>query len=833
MILHEMKKLVNQYLLIASVAIVYFVAARLGLMLACPGTNATPLWLPTGIALSTVLLLGDRMWPGIALGAFIANFQQLAGLGLSIPASFAASLSTSSGNTLEALIGAYLIHRFTGTRNPFERSADVLAFILFGALISTTVSATIGTATFCLSVSAWKNFASIWLTWWLGDAAGAIVLVPLVMTVNGFDAARWKFRPLAGNLLLWAFIGVVCYSIFSRSIPLNFLLFPVLIIAAFRLGQFGSAMAVGIISVVSTYVTVNGTGPFSAGTLTEALLLQQGFIGSIATASMVLAAIVSEQKKSERKLSESEGRSRMLIEQAPVGIAFSRDGITLDANKVYLGMFGYADFEELRGRPLIDQIAPQSRPEVLDRIRQRAAGQTVGTVYETMGMRKDGSQFPFYVSVNRIVFADGPLTISFFIDITERKRVEEALQDNERKYRELVMNANSIILRWNSEGRITFMNEYGLKFFGYSEAEILGRHVIGTIVPEKETSGRDLRPLMDQITANPAGFEQNVNENMLKNGEHVWINWTNKVVVDERGQVKEILSIGSDITERKHAEEELKNHRELLEEQVLKRTADLQKIQLALTNIVEDLNFKKEELEAANQKLKEVDHLKSLFIASMSHELRTPLNSIIGFTGILLQGLAGELNTEQRKQLGMVKSSSEHLLSLITDVIDLSKIEAGKIDLSMETFDLSEVVREVLGSFQVMADRKALSLSAEMPPGLILVSDKRRIRQVLVNLVGNSMKFTEHGGVSVSALSDGDLIKVSVADTGMGIRQEDQDKLFKSFSQVTTAEAPKHEGTGLGLYLSKRLVTLLGGEIGVQSKFGKGSAFFFTVPMKQ
>ena len=135
-------------------------------------------------------------------GRICRNFELLTGLGLSIPVSLAASFSTSAGNTLEALAGAYLIHRFTGSRNPFERSADVLAFIAFGALISTMVSATIGTATFCLSISEWSNFAAIWLTWWLGDAVGAIVLVPLAMTYKGFKDAVWNLRPMAGNLLL-------------------------------------------------------------------------------------------------------------------------------------------------------------------------------------------------------------------------------------------------------------------------------------------------------------------------------------------------------------------------------------------------------------------------------------------------------------------------------------------------------------------------------------------------------------------------------------------------------------------------------------------------------
>ena len=166
-----------------------------------------------------------------------------------------------------------------------------------------------------------------------------------------------------------------------------------------------------------------------------------------------------------------------------------------------------------------------------------------------------------------------------------------------------------------------------------------------------------------------------------------------------------------------------------------------------------------EELTAANNKLQEVDKLKSLFIASMSHELRTPLNSIIGFTGILLQGLAGPLNDEQRKQLGMVKGSSHHLLELITDIIDMSKIEAGKLSLSLGSFDLASTAREVLESLQPAAGRKSLKLTLEAPERLQVKSDERRVRQVLVNLIGNAVKFTPSGEVSV-------VIKVKTAVRG-------------------------------------------------------------------
>ncbi len=268
----------------------------------------------------------------------------------------------------------------------------------------------------------------------------------------------------------------------------------------------------------------------------------------------------------------------------------------------------------------------------------------------------------------------------------------------------------------------------------------------------------------------------------------------------------------------------------VLKHQVNARTLELKQINQEMEQRVAERTM---ELTAANRKLQEVDKLKSLFIASMSHELRTPLNSIIGFTGILLQGLAGPLSEEQRKQLGMVKGSSQHLLDLITDIIDLSKIEAGKIEFVLAEFDLMRVISEVAASFQPAAGYKGIAITVDGEETIDVRSDQRRIRQVLVNLVGNAVKFTEHGEVRVSAAASYDTVRVSIQDTGPGIRTADIERLFQFFSQITSPDMPKHEGTGLGLYLSKRLMHLLGGDIRVESEFGKGSVFTITMPLKE
>lgn len=244
-----------------------------------------------------------------------------------------------------------------------------------------------------------------------------------------------------------------------------------------------------------------------------------------------------------------------------------------------------------------------------------------------------------------------------------------------------------------------------------------------------------------------------------------------------------------------------------------------------------ELDQQKKELEEANIKLRELDRMKNMFVASMSHELRTPLNSIIGFTGIILMGLSGELTDEQKKQLTMVKSSANHLLSLINDIIDVSKIEAGKVDLSIEEFDLPALLREVKDSFIVAINEKGLDISLKVPEGLMITSDERRVKQTIVNLVGNAVKFTEEGEIAIRSARKDKIIEVIVRDTGPGIRKDDLDMLFKAFSRVSV-EGTIKEGTGLGLYLSKKIANLLGGEISAESEFGRGTEFTLTMPVK-
>jgi hypothetical protein len=245
------------------------------------------------------------------------------------------------------------------------------------------------------------------------------------------------------------------------------------------------------------------------------------------------------------------------------------------------------------------------------------------------------------------------------------------------------------------------------------------------------------------------------------------------------------------------------------------------------------------ELALERDRAEAADRTKSAFLASMSHELRTPLNSILGFTGLLLQGLAGPLNAEQSKQLGMVKNSGRHLLDLINDVLDISKIEAGQIEIASAEFDLPESLRNVLQTVTPLAGKKHLPLTARISPEVgRIMSDRRRVEQILLNLLSNAIKFTERGEITLTAETvpgttriPRSALRVSVADTGPGIKPEDLGRLFQPFRQLDTGLTRRHEGTGLGLAICKRLIERLGGTISVRSECGRGSTFSFTLPI--
>ncbi len=376
-------------------------------------------------------------------------------------------------------------------------------------------------------------------------------------------------------------------------------------------------------------------------------------------------------------------------------------------------------------------------------------------------------------------------------EIRQRAKAEEAHRRSEERFKLAMKGASDGLWDWNLVTGEVYYSPRWAYMLGYDTEEL---------EPTVETFRRLVHPDdLDQVRAAEASClsgrtDRYQTEFRMLHRDSIYITILSRafLVRDEAGNPIRITGTHVDISEREYAAETLKEA--------------------------------KERAEAA-------DRIKSAFLATMSHELRTPLNSIIGFTGILLQRLAGPLTEEQVKQLGMVQTSARQLLDLINDILDISKIEAGQLEMTFEPFGLCDLIRETVDAARPLAGTKAVELFVKaVPDDCVIQSDRRRVGQIVMNLLSNAVKFTEEGSVWVSCIEDSADVFISVGDTGIGIDAEDLGKLFVPFQQVDNGLTRKYEGTGLGLSICKRLSEALGGSIDVESEPGHGSLFTVRIP---
>ena len=502
-------------------------------------------------------------------------------------------------------------------------------------------------------------------------------------------------------------------------------------------------------------------------------------------------------------------------------------------------------------------------------------------------------------------------------EIHVRRSAEEARRRSEADYRTLVESANSAILRMTPEGVVVFMNAFAERFFGYASDEIVGKNVVGTIVPEDGTRGQDLPRLMADLLRHPEQYEINENENVTKSGERVWVGWTNRPLYDAKGELKEILCVGTDMTARKRAEEVLLRYEFIVNavddmmsvlnvdgryeavnsawcsvmgmergavvgktiSEVWPMDAAEHKIvpslraclsgehvtyesfldlptrgkrhcevslhpyadasdtvthAVVVTHDVTDWRMAQAALKEAKQSAEAANRAKSAFLANMSHEIRTPMNAVLGYTQLLQR--RADLSAGQQHALDAISRSGDHLLALINDVLEMSKIEAGRTELRPVTFNFRGLLTDIDVMFRVRTNAEGLELTTEVDESVpaLVRADEGRVRQVLINLLGNAVKFTDEGRIALRVGLDkpsGEAavaVAIEVADTGCGIPPEDHESIFESFEQAHST-ALRRGGTGLGLSISRSFARMMGGDITVASEPGSGSRFRFTM----
>ena len=498
---------------------------------------------------------------------------------------------------------------------------------------------------------------------------------------------------------------------------------------------------------------------------------------------------IYERKQTELALRESEEHFKDLVEKAGIAIMMdNKDGEITYYNTKFCELFGYIP-EEMERLTIKDIVHPDDIDTVIEKHIKRMSGERVATSYEFKGIRKDGTEIIVEVKAEPSKIGDSIIgTRSYLWDITKRKEIENQLLISDQ----ILQKAGTLVLVANDKAEMIYASPYFKTVLGFEPDEVLGDNWwrLYDSSPEKIEKEKEYVSLAARgIVPVREAYEKKIK---TKDGKEKWIQWQ-----DARGTNKTLIGVGLDITDRKKAILMMKNA--------------------------------KDEAETANK-------MKSQFIANVSHEIRTPLNGIIGFTELILNSNEVE---KIHPQAQSIIRESETLLNLINDLLDHAKMESGKIELEYLPMDLYAFFDDLVSSNYIKIKNKNLDLNVNLDENVpqYVKGDYLRLRQIMMNFISNSIKFTDDGFIEIGMEhieTKGNISQIAFfcTDTGIGIPQEKQESIFESFIQADGSTTRKYGGTGLGTSISKLLVELMGGTIGLDSELGKGSAFWFVVPME-
>ena len=534
-----------------------------------------------------------------------------------------------------------------------------------------------------------------------------------------------------------------------------------------------------------------------------------------------------------RELVKSEARFRAVAQSAHDGIvSLDKDGLIMQWNSGAQHMFGYDEDE------IIDQSATTLMPEryreahtkgfrhfMANETEQRPLG---GRSVELEALRKNGKEFPIELTLSGWRIDDEIFVTAIIRDITERQHAREQLLDakneaetlnKELVFQKFALDTHAIVSITDVKGSITYVNDKFCEISGYSREELIGQN--HGMLKSDEHSEAFYKDLWTTI-ANGKTWNGEI-KNIKKDGDFYWVSATILPFMNEQGKPFQYVAIRTDISANKAMEGVLHKSHDELEQRVEERTYELSR------EVVE----RKRAEEQANI----ANRTKSELLANMSHELRTPLNAIIGFSESMKDGLFGPVGSEKnREYLYDIYDSGHHLLGIINDILDVSAIEAGAIILYEENINLAHVVDDSIRLVKLYADSGQVIVTSFIDPETPLVhADKRRIKQVFLNLLNNAVKFTPEGGkVTVTGqLNNSGGLVVTITDTGIGMDEDGLSKALSTFGQVDSGYDRKHEGTGLGLPLTKGLIELHGGAMKIKSKKGHGTSITVTFPKER
>ena len=783
-----------------ALALLVFALAWVSITLALPWERQPPIWLPNAVWVAFFLKAPKREWPTLLLAGLAGN----ACASLILDGRPVMVACFSAANAIESLVCAAAAERLLGGRVSLERSGDILLFVAI-SVGAAVVGATVGSYWLGLAnhLGAWSN----WLLWAMADALGLIVLTPLLCAINmpslkSLMQRDQVWRPalvllaIAADLLLAAVLP-------SHSLPL--LAPPLLIFATLQMEFVGAALSTLAVSVAFSVFVARGWMPLAMaghGLVFQLLGVQTFLLGTSCVTFPVAAtlqrrrALEQELRVSRDALAEANRHAKMAEKLAGVGYWRMAPGDERFAwSEEMYRIYGR---DPAQGPPTFAESAAVVHPDdapILERHRQ-AYNETEAPEIAVRIVRPDG-EVRHVIARSQVERDAHGRVISRFgtcCDVTELKEAEAAARRSEARYRLLADNAPDMITRTSVKGDALYVSPSSTRVVGYSPAEMVNQNAQDMVHPD------DFRRVMGAIIGMVEGRVRRLDEPlcyraMHKDGRWIWIEANPTLVFDEAGEPIEFIDVVRDVTQTKTFEAELEQAR--------------------LT------------AEAAAS-------AKSAFLANMSHELRTPLTSIIGFSRLL--GEQRELAQDSRHFARRIHDASEALLAIINDVLDVSKLEAGQVELEIQPLSLRQLVDETTGIVAIQAAAKGLELRVELDPRTpeLISGDIARLRQVLINFLSNAVKFTPEGSVTVKSRWRGrktaGRLRVEVVDTGPGLAPAQVARLFERFSQAEVSINRTHGGTGLGLAICKATVELMGGTVGVDTAPGEGSSFWFELP---
>lgn len=751
------------------------------------------IWISAGVALFILLTRGLRFWPVVTLGVIIGLLPIRP-----LPVVLIAACTT----TVQTIIAQQLLLRYKlGGDDNLESPHNVLAFLTFGGVVGPFIGSALGYLLIVFigqrATAAEMNVYVVSL--FLGNALGILIFAPLLSLISKFKWQRLTPSRMAEALLLIGGSVLASYFTFHQSGPFLFLLVPLIIWGALRFEVLGAAVVTVVVMILGTYFTAIGLGPIAS--LTQdipSMVVLQIFLGVLLITGLFVStsAKVEARKLAFHHLARERKRFKIAAENS--------SDLIYEWNLNTGGLLWCGDTDRVLafsrvGLPLthsewVSLLHPDDRQTVLTKINKAIAFKEF-FFCEYRVLQKDG-RIAIWEDSGRLL-TDGDLAPPVFVgavsDITKQREDEKALRKSQERYQLATTAANVGIWEWDAKTRTTNWSEVQSRLFGDTRTKISDDDLNHLIHPEDRERARVY--FTNTLKNHQYEFNQEYRVIWPTDQSVHWILNKGNVSYDSEGNPVKAIGTSHDTTIEKTYEAEIKKAKDTAER---------------------------------------ASRAKMQFLANMSHEIRTPMNAILGFAELLLdETLDPQKKFEVRDR---IRANGEQLLALINDILDLSKFEAGDVPVEKLHFSITDLVYHTLQTMRPLAARKGLSLSAETasPIPQVIVSDPIRTRQILTNLISNSIKFAEKGSIklilSCETENQKPRLRFDVEDTGIGISPDAQKRIFQPFSQGDSSITRKFGGTGLGLSLSKRLANALGGDLKLKwSEVGKGSRFSVSI----